>query len=322
MKKSKLILSMTAVSIIVIIVTFQNCKNNMKDMPNQQPVETTYLPNQNSGCQKHLMRNKQNNLNISILLDLSDRISPEKYPNPRMEYKDRDLGYIKSVASVFSNHILNKKSILMHDKLQVFLEPAPANSNINSIISKLKLHFNRNNATRKAIDTVIPTYESYMKDIYNLTIQDNKYVGSDIWSFFKEKVSIYCVEYCYRNILIILTDGYIYHKNTKLREGNKTSYITPQSLRTQGLFRSDFKDVMQQKEFSFIPANQNLNNLEVLVLGIENHDKNRNPYGKDVIKEYWKNWLTKMQVKSIEIHDTDLPVNMEEIIQKFIGNGI
>ena len=42
--------------------------------------------------------NIPSNLNISVLLDLSDRIDTIKYSNPSMEFYQRDLGYLKSVA--------------------------------------------------------------------------------------------------------------------------------------------------------------------------------------------------------------------------------
>lgn len=51
------------------------------------------------------------NLNISILLDLSDRINPEKYPSPAMEFYQRDIGYLKAVAENFESHI-DRKSVV------------------------------------------------------------------------------------------------------------------------------------------------------------------------------------------------------------------
>ena len=56
------------------------------------------------------------NLNISVLLDLSDRINPEKYPSPAMDFYRRDIGYLKTIAENFEAHIMNKKLIKIDDK--------------------------------------------------------------------------------------------------------------------------------------------------------------------------------------------------------------
>jgi hypothetical protein len=45
------------------------------------------------------------NLNISFLLDLSDRIDPKKNP----DFYQRDLGYIKSIETAFVNHVKGKR---------------------------------------------------------------------------------------------------------------------------------------------------------------------------------------------------------------------
>ena len=78
---------------------------------------------------------------------------------------------------------------------------------------------------------------------------------------------------------------------------------------------------MQQKGYGFMETGQDLSDLEVLVLGVVNHDK-QNPFGKDVIKAYWEEWLESMNVKRFEIHDADLPVHTETVIKNFLDNNI
>ena len=82
---------------------------------------------------------KSENYNISILLDLSDRISIQKNPNPTMEYYQRDLGYIKSVSEAFTAHLKSKRIRQIDDKMQLFFNPEPKDPNINSISQKLKI---------------------------------------------------------------------------------------------------------------------------------------------------------------------------------------
>jgi hypothetical protein len=271
----------------------------------------------NIGCPDYLLKNKYNNLNISLLLDLSDRISDEKYSNQTMSYSDRDLGYIEVISKSFIQHIEKKRLVLMNDKIQLYFEPAPLDETINIKSKQLKKYFDRN-LSKKVIEQMKVDYNVLPKEIYSLAQKDNKYVGSDIWRFFKDKVKRYCIEECNRNILIIITDGYMYHEETKLKEENLTSYITPSQLRKYGLNNSKWKEIIEEQKFGFIQATDGLNDLEVLVLGVENHDRKRNPYGKDIIEKYWKDWLGNMGVKKFKVYGAELPSNIESSIKEFI----
>ena len=256
------------------------------------------------------------NLNISILLDLSDRINPEKYPNPAMEYYLRDVGHINSITQAFEIHLRNKQSIKINDKIQLFLDPEPFDRDLNKKIEKLKMSFTRNNATKELIMQTSKDYDSISTLLYKTAINDDKYVGSDTWRFFRNKVKDYCIDENSRNILIILTDGYLYHKDTKIKTKNRTSYIRPQDVRDFKLTKNNWKDKFVNEDFGFIPIDVDLSKLEVLVLGI-NSDK-KNQYEEDVILKYWNDWFDSMSVKKYEIKITDLPSNMDKIIKDFI----
>ncbi|WP_299311422.1 hypothetical protein [uncultured Aquimarina sp.] len=258
----------------------------------------------------------EDNLNISFLLDLSDRIDPKKYPNPAMEYYVRDAEYIKSVIGGFDNLLRAKKVRSMDDKIQLYFEPEPLNQEINNLSHNLKFQINKNNVSMKLLKKIVDAYSTQPIEIYNLAIKDDKYVGSDIWKFFKNKVEHYCIEEDYRNILVILTDGYIYHKDSKQKAKNLTTYLTPQDIRDFRLTSPDWKEKIEKEGFGFIPATDDLSNLEILVLGI-NPDK-KSPYEEDIIKTYWKNWFTAMKVKRFQMLNADLPSNLDKIIKDFI----
>ncbi|MBQ0785851.1 MAG: hypothetical protein KBT69_00010 [Oceanihabitans sp.] len=256
------------------------------------------------------------NLNISFLLDLSDRIDPEKYSNESMEYYLRDVAYIKSVSEAFDMHLRSKKVRQMNDKIQLYFDPEPKNQNINKLSKDLRHNITRDNVTLELLDEIKERYASKPIEIYESAIKDNKYVGSDTWRFFKTKVKDYCIEEDYRNILIVLTDGYIYHKDSKINEDNLTSYLTPKEIRGFKLNNKNWKDKFEKEYFGFIPATDDLSNLEILVLGI-NPDK-KNPYEEDVITQYWSDWFNAMRVTKYEIKTAGLPSNMDRIIKDFI----
>lgn len=262
------------------------------------------------------LSSNRENLNISVLMDLSDRINPKKFPSPAMDFYLRDIGYLKSIAQSLELHLLNKKTIRIDDKIQAFIDPEPFDTTLNRKLEELKISFTKNDATKNKILLTSKKYDSISNLIYESAIKDDYYIGSDTWKFFKNKVSDYCLEAGYRNILVILTDGYIYHKDTKIKEGNRTTYLTPQDIRRDALNKSKWMEKFDKKDFGFIKIHQDLSNLEVLVLGVNPDDKN--PYEEDVIVGYWTKWLKEMNVKNFEIKQADLPSNMDKIIRSFI----
>ena len=274
-------------------------------------------PKENSGSAVNDSVSNNKNLNISILIDLSDRIDPEKYPNPSMEYYQRDLEYIKAIKTAFISHVKSKKVIQLDDQMQIFFNPEPSDPEINNLAKQLKVSFDKK-TSRENISIVDGKYSNLPAKIYQSAIHDKQYVGSDIWGFFKNKVKDYCIKDKHRNVLFILTDGYMFHKDSKFSEGNKTSYLTPELVKSMKLNTSDFKTKIDDKGFGFIKAADNLNNLEVIVLGI-NPEKG-NPFEGDVIKTYWENWFKEMNIKKYQIKDADLPSNLEPIIKQVILN--
>lgn len=288
---------------IMILVGSFGCKNE-KESEVDIPIEKSI----NKGNQ---------NINISILLDLSDRIDPKKYPNQSMEFYQRDLGYIELISKKYENHIRNKKSRNINDKIQLFLDPEPADKELNQKISDLKIAFNRSNATKEQILKTSKKYVATCENIYKQAIADDKYVGSDTWGFFKNKIKNYCVDENYRNVVIVLTDGYIYHRDNIKKENHKTTYLTPETIKSFNLNTASWKKRFENNEYGFLSMEENLDDLEILVLGI-NPDK-RNPYEEDVINAYWEKWLKGMKVKRFQLVRADLPSHVSKIINEFLS---
>ena len=298
----------------VIIGVFFSCETESKNNKALEEEKKT-IP---------LIKTKiSSNLNISILLDLSDRIDTIKYSNLSMEFYNRDVGYLKSVAEAFSNIISYKKSRHLDDKIQLYFDPEPMNSEINDLSNKLKFHVNRNNGTLKYINEISDTYSSIGLNIYKQALKDDNYVGSDTWGFFKNKVQDYCIDKNYRNILVILTDGYIFYEDSNLNEDNLSTYITPKKIRRKSLNKSNWRTVMESENHGFIAIEQDLSKLEILVLGINPSNNSNNDYDYDVLKKYWSDWLFEMGVlkENFAFKTAELPSNMDKIIKAFISKN-
>ncbi len=288
------------ISISLLLVLFFSCKEETKNEEKETAVKNSV----------------SENYNISILVDLSDRISLKKNPNPTMEIYQRDLGYIKSVSEAFTQHLKSKRMRQINDKMQLFFNPEPENSEINSISKDLRINVTKDNASKKFLNSINDTYSLKTASIYESAIKDDKYIGSDIWNFFDSKVQDQCIEKDFRNILVILTDGYMFYEGTQIKNGNLSSYLTPQLIKQNGLNTNDWEKKFEKENFGFIKIDHDLSNLEVIVLGI-NPSKN-NPFEEKVIKAYWTKWFSEMKIKHFEIKNADLPSNMDKIIKDFI----
>lgn len=292
------------IKLSIALFLFFGCQNEQKNSKLDLPVAS-------------VKNNRSRNLNISILLDLSDRIDTNKYANPALEFYKRDLGYIESISKAFEKHLRGKPIREDNDQIQIYFEPEPLSSQINNLAKKSRLIFTKDNTKKEEILKVSSQYISTSKEIYNLAIKDKKFIGSDIWGFFKNKVNDYCIKPNHRNILFILTDGYMFHKDSKFSEGNKTSYLTPELVTSFNLKTSDYIKKIQENGYGFVLANENLKDLEVFVLGI--NPAKGNPFEGDVINKYWADWFKGMMIKNSTIKQADLPSNLDPIIQKYIN---
>lgn len=284
--------------------------NENEDLTANNPLVTSVE------CPAHLLKASDKNLNISVLLDLSDRIEEPKAI-------EKDIAYLASLSKVFTDHVKAKKLIMLEDRMQLFFNPEPTSSGINEIADDLKIQFTKN-TPQEMLQETEARYSTEPLKLYTLAREDasgvkKNYPGSDIWRFFKDNVKDYSISTCHRNILVILTDGYMYYDKTQMTEGNRTSFLTPKSLAQLKLKKSNWKEELERKDLGFIPAAENLENLEVLVIGIISLNGD-NPYAQDIIVAYWSKWLLEMGVaeENFKIKNAVIASNMEKVISDFI----
>jgi hypothetical protein len=299
---------------IVFLTLFTACIEETKqEKENQLKIAQKEM---SSICPKHILLNKNNNLNISILLDLSDRIE-------KGNQMEKDSAYLSSLAKAFISHVKTKRLLFLEDRMQLFFNPEPSNQKINEISEKLSIVFTKT-SSKNSIEKSQTLYNKLPSQLYHLAKADAEkhkgYPGSDIWRFFEHDVKDYCIDDCHRNILVILTDGYMYHYKTVMENKGRTSFLTPKRLSRLKLNKPDWRDELEKKDLGFIPATTNLNDLEVLVIGISSD--NESAYAQDVIEAYWYKWLLEMGVQesNIKIKNADIAKNMEKVIFDFVLN--
>lgn len=241
-------------------------------------------------------------LNISIFLDLSDRIIRDLTPS-QMERDNAIVGY---VIDYFIQQTQGAKILQSKNNIKVFFYPTPKMSEIATLAADLSVDMSempKSVARRETLERMKKQFQDNLSAIYNKTLETGKYPGCDIWDFFSsKKVDSQCMREGYRNILIILTDGYLYDENHKVVRGDSTSFISASTL--------------ANPNSALIVKRQGLENIEVRILEVNPIDINHRDRLVSVLEE----WLKDMGVKedNITVSETSLPTNTQTIIKSFL----
>lgn len=240
-------------------------------------------------------------LNLSVFLDMSDRII--KVSDGMFQY-EKDLELVEYVTKSFQDLVQKNKIQKSKDKIHFFFYPIPNIPHVNTIAKNLDIDFG--NITigapkKEQVKNLPSQVNKALTQIYETTLQNKNWIGSDIWGFFEDKAKDLCIKEGYRNILIILSDGYIFHANNKQKQGTNYSYITVQTL-----------DVPNS---GLIPcSHSDLDSLEVLFLEV-NAPVKHGVRIETIIGEWFKN----MNIKKYKIVKTDIPTNTTKIISNFMN---
>ena len=249
-------------------------------------------------------------LNISIYLDLSDRLKRELIPSQ----KERDLAIVSYITDYFKSQTLGPQILQSKNSVKVFFYPVPKSSDIATLAADLSCDISKYKGRERRIilegdskNNIPSLKEKFQKNltaIYDKTIEQDNWPGCDIWDFFSNKtVDTQCIRSGFRNILIILTDGYLYDEKHKIRKENAFSYVTPATL--------------QIPNSSLIKNREGLEDLEVRMLEINPTDINH----RDQLVSVLENWLKGMGVKdeNITVSETALPTNTQTVIESFLN---
>lgn len=285
MKKRNTIISIFGILVICIMaLSTTGCLSDSKTTSNEE-TKDTIMP-----------------LNISVYLDLSDRLTRNLNPT-QME---RDTAIINHLIDIFISDCINNGKILnSKNHFQVFFYPAPNSSQIAQLARSLNVDLSKTELKQKKVELMEmkTRFQTNLSQIYDDAMEEGKWVGSDIWGFFSNKeVDKLCVRDDYRNLLVILTDGYLFHADNKVKEGNAYSYVLPQTL--------------EIADASLIVKRRGLSNIEVLMLEVNPY----NPKQRDKLTSILENWFRDMEVGKFVVSETALPVNTEVYIDSFLND--
>jgi hypothetical protein len=261
-------------------------------------------------------------INLTILLDLSDRIDPHKFPD-KPEHFQRDSTLISYFTDFFLSEMKSKGTYMAKGKMRVIFHPNPPDPGINQAAARLNIDLSALGSKNKKhiYETLKTTVAENVSHIYQTTIRQAVWPGSDIWRFFKNDVKEIAVDMdsSYRNLLVIFTDGYLYHADSKDRDANRYAYLLPELFDKYGLRNNNhWKEKIDQLDFGLICKRSDLEQLEILILEVAPSAKYKND--EDIIQQIIGRWLSEMKAAKWKIINSDLPEHTKQKINNFLLN--
>lgn len=245
-------------------------------------------------------------LNITVYLDLSDRLVHNGL-TPDQTYRDSVI--IGHLVDYFVEHTKGIQLLKSKNKMKILFYPTPKDLKVSDLAAQLNVDIDKKQGIDKrlTLDSMRNTFSRNLSQIYEETIQQKNWVGSDIWGFFSDKkVDKLCIDKGARNIIVILTDGYIYDLFHKVKQEHAYSYITPLTL--------------QDSQASLIDRrNGDLKGkgLEVLMLELNAYTHQQH----DQMVKMLEDWFHAMGVDKFDVAETDANLeNTKHIINNFLGN--
>ena len=242
---------------------------------------------------------KEKPLNITVYLDLSDRLQRDMLPTQ----KDRDIAIVDHFIKLFQDSCVHTGILKSSHHFKVLFYPSPKDSEIATLASSLDVDMaNIEPKEKKArLKSMPDDFKKSLTQIYDETLKAQDWIGSDVWGFFSnKKVDELCVRNGYRNILVILSDGYLYYEPNKQQNGSAYSYVLPKTL-------SDAAS-------SLIVKRKGLQNLEVLMLETNPYT----PLQHDKLQSVLDNWFKAMEIGRFVVSETDMPTNTAVVIDNFL----
>lgn len=259
----------------------------------------------NGGGTKPIVPPQPAPLNLSVYLDLSNRLVRPDTP----DQTKRDSAIVDTLVGHFCAVTRGPQILKSRNRMKVFFYPAPASPNLMKQVRNLNVDIGKlpPGERIKALNAMHGTFRNSLAQIYRQTVAAQRWIGCDIWDFFSsKKVDAQCVQKGSRNVLVIVTDGYLYAINNKVQTPQGTNYILPQTLKAGTPLINGRNGA-------------SLSSLEVLVLEVNPFS----PAQQTPLLHTIENWLKAMGVKHYYVAETDANItNTEEIIEKFLGNEL
>jgi len=258
-------------------------------------------------------KRKQEYYNVTILLDLSDRITTGN----QME---RDIEIIQKVFNIFEERQKRMGYITSRDIFRVAVA-SQKGSEIDFFGLGKDLMISMRGMTKPKFDKLKAKFINGVKELYTQA-ENSPTTGSDIYSFFKDNLNGYIVKSTdkvkYYNKLFILTDGYLVFDKKIAANRPKGTYISLNSLKKLRKVK-DWEGSFNKHKLKLNSFPLDIHNLQIQMLEVnpENPEDNVNEF--DVLKKIWTIWFEDLGVYEASIVKRENHLgNIEAPIRKFL----
>ena len=258
--------------------------------------------------------------NIIVLLDLSNRIKPDK--NPNQANKDQQI--IEGILESFENRQRRFLFQRSKDKLSIVVaNQKDSQVNVHQFDDDLSIDMEQPDDARRmnkpVFDKERKAFEKALQKLYSDAIK-SRTTGADIWSYFRDNLNSNINSASeYQNYVIILTDGYMdLDKDLakKRPSGTYMSYGEIHKLRNQ----DNWQSIFENQNMVLKPHAIDYGNLNALVLEVVPKDPVVNINELPIIKKFWGTWLEEMDI-DYQIYTSNDNVNATiNITEEFIFN--
>ena len=247
----------------------------------------------NVGCQKHT----EYPANIIVLLDISDRVSEEKYGKIAIEQVNSDIKNCQTIIDVFRDIVKTESFSNSKSKLR-FLIPDQQGFQVDSEYKTPLLGLAENPMrTYTRFNQLERDVTTKIRELYDIILRtpQNQFTGSDLWSWFKYESERY-IDPGYKNYIICLSDGYLDFDSNIQKNRDKGTYIViDDDLRRIDDWRSkvygEYRlSVPQGLDFSEYTV-------QFLMIGIKDRTTEGLMRDRDIIEAYWDPWLNTMGIR-------------------------
>lgn len=276
-----------SLTLFFLVSSLIGCTEETKTTP-----ETESKPSQATAfCTNAESEQKQSNL--MVMVDLSDRIK-----TPEQQAKDKAL--INGVLGCLEGEVKRKLMMMSADQVNIKVAPQLTNPMTYDFMNKLAINFSDIPIAqkRRVLKPKIAETKAFVDTLYNRASNVQKFDGADIYRGINEMASLpqSIQGQNIRNVLFIITDGYMIAETSMHKEGNRSNYIQMKPFRN----KTDWEKMFDEKNFGFVPIKgKDFSNLEVCILGVNPKPEFANEF--DIIKKYYLKWFTEMGVKHVEV---------------------
>lgn len=290
--------------------------------------------------------------NIIITPDLSNRLGKPKPVS--------DTRIVGNLLQHILPRVLNyKRTTNQQDKYSVSFVSNQAITQYGINVRDLKIDFNQFERQIDRIDYIKDRNpdaklkedkDKFISEFNRITEAASKAPdGADLWTYFNQGINNNLINsedkdfkyggknftHRFRNIMVLLTDGYIeagLYGKKGCDTGKQCYYLSSNLIKSfrDAYRKSGEKDMnlfFEKNNYGIVPANNpNLKNLEVLVLQMEDRslDKAGNatqhPTDMKIMELFWTDWLTKSGVKRFDLKPIlASEADTEKAILNFIG---